>query len=275
MSIKVFYHANCNDGFAAAFVAWTKLKDSAEYIPVNYGDEPWQHNISTADRVYIVDFSFPRDTMIQLMKLTRVVCLDHHKTAKEALLGLNCAIFDMNKSGAMLAWEYWYPNEPAPDLIRYVQDRDLWRKELPYTEEIHLAISDQLLTFERWDELANMPNFVDEMRAIGLPLYLEKRSEVSKKADTANWYTIAGHLVPVVDNCVRYYSDVCHELLVRYPQASFSVAWRDDIINGVRRWDFRSKGSFDVSTIAKQFGGGGHLNASGCQTPIDHFLPHD
>jgi oligoribonuclease NrnB/cAMP/cGMP phosphodiesterase (DHH superfamily) len=272
MTTIVFYHANCPDGWTAAYAAWTKLKDTAKYVPVNYGDKPWKY-LSTGDRVYILDFSFDRDTMIKMMKMTRVICLDHHKTAKEALLGLNCAIFDMNKSGAMLAWEYWHPNEPAPDLIRYVQDRDLWRKELPYTEEIYMGLLEQPQTFERWDELARMPYFVDEMRAIGQPLYLKKMSEVRVKADSANWYTIADYLVPVVDNCSRYYSDVCYELLIRYPQAKFSVAWRDDTVNNVRRWDFRSKGSFDVSAIAKQFGGGGHLNASGCQTPIGEFLP--
>jgi len=35
---------------------------------------------------------------------------------------------------------------------------------------------------------------------------------------------------------------------------------------------FRSKGNIDVSVIAEKFGGGGHVNAAGCeiQAPIDH-----
>jgi phosphoesterase RecJ-like protein len=38
---------------------------------------------------------------------------------------------------------------------------------------------------------------------------------------------------------------------------------------GVYRVSFRSKGTVDVSEVAKQFGGGGHKNASGCTVPGD------
>ena len=38
---------------------------------------------------------------------------------------------------------------------------------------------------------------------------------------------------------------------------------------GVYRVSFRSKGTVDVSEVAKQFGGGGHRNASGCTVPGD------
>ncbi len=38
---------------------------------------------------------------------------------------------------------------------------------------------------------------------------------------------------------------------------------------GVQRVSFRSKGAVDVSAVAKQFGGGGHKNASGCTVPGD------
>ncbi len=38
---------------------------------------------------------------------------------------------------------------------------------------------------------------------------------------------------------------------------------------GVYRVSFRSKGAVDVSEVARQFGGGGHKNASGCTVPGD------
>ena len=238
---------------------------------MNYGEEPWQH-VEAGDRVYILDFSFPRDIMLKLSDICEVTCLDHHKSAKEALLGLNCALFDMTKSGAMLAWEHWNPGVPAPDLIRYVQDRDLWHKTLPYTEEIYMGLREQTRTFENWDELANASDFVEQIRAIGEPLYQEKLKEVYAKADTVVLQEIAGYVVPVVADCSRYYSDVCYELLQRHSDAVFSVAWRDDERKNVRRWDFRSTGSFDVSAIASSFGGGGHQNAAGCQTEIGKVL---
>jgi uncharacterized protein len=55
MKTFVLYHANCPDGFGAAFAAWLKFGETAEYIPVKYGDISPQHVSGT---VHIVDFSF-------------------------------------------------------------------------------------------------------------------------------------------------------------------------------------------------------------------------
>ena len=35
----ILYHADCDDGFGAAYAAWLSLGDSAEYQPVYYGDQ--------------------------------------------------------------------------------------------------------------------------------------------------------------------------------------------------------------------------------------------
>ena len=36
MKPLVIYHANCADGFGAAFAAWRKLGDEAEYVPMDH-----------------------------------------------------------------------------------------------------------------------------------------------------------------------------------------------------------------------------------------------
>lgn len=35
--ILVLHHANCADGFTAAWCAWRYFGDDAEYVPVQYG----------------------------------------------------------------------------------------------------------------------------------------------------------------------------------------------------------------------------------------------
>ena len=268
--IKVIYHGpHCPDGFTSAYCAWTILGDKAEYIPLDYSDPV--PKINAGDEVYILDFSFQREVMIAIEKIAlKVVCLDHHKTAQENLLGLNFALFDMNKSGATLAWEYWHPNEPVPDLIKYVEDRDLWRHKLPLTEEVYMGLREQERTFENWHRLAQMPDFVNFTSQIGEPLLIAKKKEIEAIAATAEWHEIAGYKVPVASKCARYYSDVCSLLCKKHQEAKFAVAWQDQ--KGVRKWSFRSIGEFDVSAIARKFGGGGHQNASGCSTPLDKFL---
>lgn len=39
MKPLVCFHADCTDGFGAAFAAWLKLGDDAEYLPMAYNAE--------------------------------------------------------------------------------------------------------------------------------------------------------------------------------------------------------------------------------------------
>jgi len=60
MKTQVLYHANCPDGFCAAWAAYTVFGDDAEYLPVQYGQDPPD---VAGNRVYIVDFSYKREVM--------------------------------------------------------------------------------------------------------------------------------------------------------------------------------------------------------------------
>ena len=122
----VLYHANCFDGMGAAYAAWTQLGDvNVEYIPVQYGSPPPE--TEAGSNVYIVDFSYSKGTLDEIKgKSAHMIVLDHHKTAAEDLDGYPGAIFDMKRSGAMLAWDYFHPGVHAPLLLDYIQDRDLW-----------------------------------------------------------------------------------------------------------------------------------------------------
>lgn len=83
MKPLIIYHANCTDGFGAAFCAWLKFGDEAEYIPMNYGEE-FDTNRCLDREVCILDFSFNRETTLQIVeKCTKMVWLDHHATSKQ------------------------------------------------------------------------------------------------------------------------------------------------------------------------------------------------
>ena len=154
MKPLVIYHASCADGFGAAFAAWLKLGDDAEYVPTQYGKDdlfkipPW-----TARDVYILDFSLPRDYMEKVFsEAKRVVWLDHHKTAFEMWCedgerslceqsnGRDEVILDNNKSGAYLAWEYFHPDTEVPMLIRHIDDYDRWQFKIEGTKAFNKAL---------------------------------------------------------------------------------------------------------------------------------------
>ena len=56
--------------------------------------------------VFMIDFSYQRPVMEQLLAdVATLTVLDHHKSAQEDLDGLGGFIeFDMERSGAMMAW---------------------------------------------------------------------------------------------------------------------------------------------------------------------------
>ncbi len=91
MKPLVIYHADCTDGFGAAFAAWLKLGDDAEYLPMKYGDID-THLDYTGRDLYILDFSFPREAMEHMFANAKlVVWLDHHVGSRHIAEEICCA----------------------------------------------------------------------------------------------------------------------------------------------------------------------------------------
>ena len=259
--MKVLYHAGCDDGFGAAYAIWLKHGDEAEYIPVQHGQA--FPDVSPGEAVYVVDFSYSRDILQSVANRCKLVVLDHHKTAMDDLADLSFAHFDMNKSGAVLAWEYFHPNEPIPMLLRYVQDYDLWTKALPSTEENKAWRRSFDRTFERWQEMDLVVARDHIWKTEGEAILRSEKIHIQHRVAQAFEVTIDTHVVLAV-NETQYFSEVAGELAkdTRYPfGACFFL--RDD---GLKIWSLRSDrnlGDFDVSAVAKLRGGGGHRNAAG------------
>src|SRR5947199_8253136 len=97
----VLYHAECTDGFGAAWAIW-KRYPSAEFIPSDHGFPP---PVSCAGRrVVLVDFSYSRPILQEMAKeATAFQVLDDDITAQEALRGLPYVHCDLHKSRAGLA----------------------------------------------------------------------------------------------------------------------------------------------------------------------------
>jgi len=253
----VLYHGNCPDGFTAAWAVWKKLQGTAEYRPVNYGQPP-PDDLAGRD-VVIVDFSYPRDALIAMHKIAKsLLVLDHHKTAEADLQGLHFCEFDMDRSGATMAWDHFHPDKPRPDLVSYAEDRDLWRFKLPMSREVSAAIWSYERTFENWDRFAGG---VESLKVDGVAILRFKNQIVGQMADQSRMELVSGHMVPVA-NATSAFSEVGEELCIRFPSAPFSAYYMDRG-DRKRQWGLRSRGGFDVSEVARANGGGGHKAASG------------
>lgn len=284
MKIYVLYHANCADGFGAALCAWLKFGADAEYIPVSYGQPVPPLELMAA--VYIVDFSFPRGVLAELrVRTSTLVILDHHETARKELEGFPGAVFDMTKSGARLAWEYFHPNEPVPALIRYIEDRDLWKWELPDSREVSAALGTYEQDLAMWGGmLAHGEEEIERLAGEGEAILRLVRQNVERQCWNVRvagfrlinrevkfqsmpagqgFYPVDGEVkwAPVV-NATCHVSEVGEHLLQKFPSAPFVAVYLDKA-DGSRMWSLRSRKDFDCSPIAKAFGGGGHKQACG------------
>lgn len=263
----IIYHDNCFDGFGAAWVA-TKALGRLEDVggglwPSKYGDEPPPDHILENLDVYLLDFSYPRTVMESLpSKCKSVVCLDHHKTAQANCEGLDWCTFDMERSGAGLTWDHFYPDRPYPNLIKYVQDRDLWKFECLESRAVHAYLESFNKDFHTWDTLANEFDHHLERAILGGNTILRfQQQKVKEMAGEMRIVDVGGYSVPVV-NCPYNFGSLVGEYLNQhYPDYPFS-AYYFDRQDGEQQWGLRSRG-FDVSEVAKQFGGGGHQKAAG------------
>lgn len=304
MKPLVIYHADCTDGFGAAFAAWLKLGDNAEYLPMEYNRAlPEQLQSPVGLELYILDFSLRRDQMdIFFQYADRVVWLDHHKTAFEMyglattrpattpdVLGKNAAPnyirLDNNKSGAMLAWEFFHRGTEVPKLIQHVDDRDRWQFKLEGSKELHAALNSyKPWSFEQWWRLSydkpglgtnKRADMIQEGRAI-LRAHNQNVQAALKQARPTSIRVLLSEdgFAPVLNGLAAnapafLASDLGHELANQ--SGTFGLVW-SMAGNGQVHCSLRSNGNYDVSAIAKVFGGGGHRNAAGFSTDIDTLM---
>lgn len=255
MKPLIITHGNCRDGFCAAWVCYRKYP-TADFIHANYG-EPTP-NVKGRD-VVMVDFSYPRPILEQMyFDANSMIVLDHHLTAREALKELPYCQFDMNRSGAGMAWDHFFPGQERPWLVNYVEDRDLWRHALPNGPAVNAYISTLKYDFETWYKASRLD--INEVAKMGCVVEDKIRQYITEASKLAKVVSVEGFEgIPVI-NCLPPDNSELIGFLANGPL--FAVGWfqRKD---GKFVYSLRSKGHFDVSAFAKQFGGGGHKNSAG------------
>jgi len=257
----VLYHANCNDGYGAAYSAWKCLGNRAEYVPCAHGTMPPD---VIGKKVICLDFSFDNAITKKLIESAEDFwILDHHKSAMVELHDVSNAHFDMNKSGAMLAWEFFHPGKEAPKFIQYVQDRDLWKFELPYSKEFAAAFDMVPWQFEEYEKFEDDSVFDDAVKR-GSYILAYARTVIKKVCEKASKRRFENYDVMIV-NSPHWMSEIGAKLA---PDCDFAMIWYYDHEHEIYKISLRSfHDKIDVSEISKKFGGGGHRKAAGFILP--------
>ena len=263
------YHGNCLDGFAAAWAVRHALGENIQFYKGIHQQPP--PDVDGLD-VYLVDFSYNKEVLEGMLKTAAsITILDHHISAEENLsellqVGTIKGLFDMDKSGAMLAWQWFIPDQQPPVLIKHIQDRDLWLFKLDGTREINAALSSYPFDFKVWDKL--MSSNKDELKALkrdGEAIERKLQKDIKGLiASGVRRMVIAGYDVPVLNVSSAYVSDAGH--IMSEGEAFAACYW--DHPDG-RSFSLRSaENGIDVAKVAKKYGGGGHKKAAGFTVQI-------
>ena len=269
----VFYHGSCPDGFGGAYAAWKKFGDSATYIPLTRGDDPMP-DVAGAD-LYFVDFVYEKERMDEIAKDAKsLIALDHHLGVRDVTESFPGSVFDNERSGATIAWNYFHPDAPTPKLLSYVEDDDLFRFNLPDTRAIISYLSVRPYTFEFWDEIVatlddpqKSEAFLEKIRAYGeyfeiLATYATEHAKLVSFEGHEVYFATAHPLKPMkslVGNMLVRKRGPFALVVAAHPKG-FGVSIRGD-------------GSVDVSKIAQKYGGNGHPSSSGFLIPAGGPLP--
>lgn len=309
-TIRVFYHANCWDGIFAATVAMYHFMlrdgtfDHIDFIAVNYSDvfDDKDFELLKNNYIYILDFSFKRDVMLRLEENAKFfVCLDHHVTAKNNLEGVPNCFFNMEVSGAGLAWLYFSngyreiellraahpePNIAAPyymsykdtpRIIWYTQDYDIWKFfGGDKTRIFNLARSTWKMELSsdlfKWFDNEAVEKEIENFAAA----YEVQLKQIERLVQTA--YPV---LVPVGEEKIKMmaYASVDPALMSVtatqiYQQTNLPVFIYSPkyFHNDTMVISFRSPNGIDCSKFAEFYGGGGHKGAAGCTMKTELIL---
>jgi oligoribonuclease NrnB/cAMP/cGMP phosphodiesterase (DHH superfamily) len=258
------YHGRCLDGFTAAYAVWHALRDTCEFVPIQHD---WQPIDVDGRHVIMVDITLNDGAAMDelLSETASLTLLDHHESARDMFEFLkprpqDHVEFDMYRSGAMMAWEHFNPLWGAPKLIHFVQDRDLWIREMPDSDVAAHALRMLPQDFETWNRLAHDPDYLDAVVNEARPIARWYRERIEELKRTSYLQTIGGSRVPVVNCPSIFASDVAGELAVG---ALFAATWCE--VDGRRFYSLRAgkDSPINVRRVAEMYGGGGHAKAAG------------
>ena len=278
----VFYHRVDFDGVCSAAIclaAVAAVPNDCEIYGIDHGERfPWEHigPFEQKRKVYMVDFSLPREEMLKLNEMSDLVWIDHHKTSIEAIEGTDIkGVREIGKAACELAWTYFF-NDNVPTAVEYLGAYDVWRGHgndfwndtiVPF--QLGLSIDDGIDSplYSLWNTFFfGSGAVISTIRRNGIVIqkYLEHKNAIFAKEGafetTFNGYRCIALCTGLHGSeAIRSeYDRERHDLMLLF-------RFRSD-----KKWTvsiYSEKPEIDCGEIARQFeGGGGHKGAAGFET---------
>lgn len=273
----VIYHGGrCPDGFAAALAAWLYYKGQATFMGLDHGQVEQTSDLPPLDgrAVYILDFSFDEALLRDIAaRAAKLVLLDHHLSAAQKLHDFQCACgvvhFDMKKSGSRLAWEFFFPDEPLPDLVRFVEDRDIWVWQYPQSAAFLAALDQEEFTFERWREIARFDAATQTQFLARGQAMTEQFDRMAAQLCEAAQPLVFNGVPGLMVNAPGIFHSLVGDMLCER-SGTYALMWNVDQ-NGLVKCGLRSRSGFNCIGLAESMQGGGHAQACGFRMPYSRL----
>tara|TARA_B100000686_G_scaffold343635_1_gene424822 strand:+ start:5422 stop:6408 length:987 start_codon:yes stop_codon:yes gene_type:complete len=301
----VFYHHPCLDGTTAAWAAYQKLGDTASYIGLDHSDyetitETILNNVTPETIAVFLDFAPRREVLENIIDHVKgIEIFDHHISAQKSLAAFSdhskCHIvFDMDRSGAGMAYDIFSDGSPRPLFINLVEKLDLYQPQKFDTPDQFYDVSAHLSSIDVDRPLAQMLPVIDELiqqsdvqwfEQAGHPKRMAYREKIEEVLDGMEMINLA--LLDHADGCYQVPSvnaridDLGHEfspmLLSACPhEKKMGLIWHrhsDEVVKVSLRSDQKIDVSMVAEEMAEKYGenGGGHKGAAAARFTTDQF----
>lgn len=269
-NIIILYH-NDLDGFGAAWAAWKKFGNKADYLAADYG-KPIPEGPKNKE-VYMFDLCFSEEKMKLLLRENKkLIVIDHHISKKEEVKISTDFRWDIGHSGCILSWNYFHKNKKIPKLLKYIEDTDLWKFKIPFTRELMRVLDNKPYDFKLWNKIA--AEFENKQKLLG---YLREGkvivSFINKEVEAiaSEWEeAVFEKRKTSIVNSPIFGAELGH-YLIKKTKNPVAVIW--SLKKGKIRVQLRSSNKVDVSLMAKKYGGGGQRRAAGFYLEAGDKIP--
>ena len=294
----VFYHGNCLDGTASAWVAMHYLPKDTIYLPAFYQaglEEDIKMVQQCQDRkVWFLDWCPEIEQLDKCeMVAEHVTIIDHHESAIKKLDNHAYTAYNPPKltlflahenewSGAMgtaiwfhshnvagtfdMSWKPEIHNLSLHWLVRAVDDRDRWQFKLPGTRQINEGLGTLTLDPSLWFAIVMDHKMEHHLFEIGEALLLKMYGQVNQIIDACAFYTEG----MAICNCPYHLaSEVGNQLAAKNRLAILYFIDKTGAYSVSLRSNDKVEGWVNCAELATKLGGGGHANAAGFKTNED------
>lgn len=271
--IVVYYHKGCRDGFVGAGIAKMAFKNKAEYVPMPFTYTGFKKLRNKT--IFFIDAVPLLKDFLEIHKSNEVIIIDHHPTAAEQFKVQRKGLYNLNYSGAGLAWKYFFPKKKMPRLVSEVQKSDLWQRQ---TEGQIGTLASASLELTSLDSVPKLIRAFEDKKKLkqyekeGQKILAREGNIVESAVESSVPIIFEGQKARFTYGISALRTHIGAALYEKFPGTIAVVVYLDE---GRPKVSMRAKvgTKTDVMKIAKKYGGGGHRYSAGFHWHINKPFP--